>query len=176
MTIFLEETTKCMATFNLSPTEKQQVQNLAREIRKAGYAELDQFRIREDFYGLYGDIVQELTKRDSSKIELFYEFAELSNDILNLITPEMAYGYGALAKQNNLEPTTAFTGFASKANEVLQWNDATKQRDLIFCNLCEVLGNTSSLLAEFAKLNVKVHIEHDNFNQFFNLGYSNHAQ
>ena len=39
--------------YELTNEEKERVQDLVREIRKTGFANIDKFRIREDFYGLY---------------------------------------------------------------------------------------------------------------------------
>jgi len=88
-----------MKTINLTPEEQKQILSLAREIRKASFAELDQARKREDLYGLYSDIVQELYIKCNHKIGLFYEYAELLEDIIKLIPTEAAYCYSKMAKQ-----------------------------------------------------------------------------
>ena len=49
----------------------KKVESIARKMRMTKYAEMDGCKEREDFYGLYSDIVQELMKKDKEKVNVF---------------------------------------------------------------------------------------------------------
>jgi len=161
-----------MKTYPLTPSEQQRISNLAREIRMSGFAELDKDRIREDFHGLYSDIIQELGENFNDKIVKFYEFAELMDDVAKLTTPEMAYGYGRTAKKDGVDPKQGFTDFMREVNTAVTESESAKQRDILFYELCEALGDTRSLISEYVSLHARVNVEAYYINRFFELGYS----
>ena len=152
-------------------SQQQRILNLAREVRKSGFADLDQDRVREDFHGLYSDIIQELRVKFNDKIECFYEFSELMNDVTAMVTPEMAYVYGKTAKQAGTEFKQGFMDFMREVNNAVTKSEAAKQRDMLLRDLCEALDDSRGLLTDFIELHAKVNVVYSRIDRFFELGY-----
>ena len=162
-----------MKIITLTEQEQQQVHSLAREIRKMHYAELDKIRAREDFYGIFSDIVQELQKNCNSKIEMFYEFAELSNEKLSLVSPEMSYGYGKMAKQEGLDLDDGYSNFLLDATKKIIESEVLAKSDKLLYNLTQALGSAHSLITEFVSMHAEINIESTHAKHFFDSGYKN---
>ena len=160
-----------MKTLALLPTEKQQVQNLAQEIEKSGFAELDQDRIREDFHGLHGDIVQYLTSNCKKKIDDFNVFTQLMDEAANMITPEIAYAYGKTAKQAKADPETAFANFLLETNKAISKSEASIKCEELLDDLAVALGDVYSLIDEYFQLHTTINMVIKPLERFFNLGY-----
>ena len=65
-------------------TQEQQhkIKVIAKQIRCSKHAEFDNYAERGDFYYLYNDIIQELSRKDKNKMEIFYEFIKLDSELL----------------------------------------------------------------------------------------------
>ena len=161
-----------MKPINLTAQEQQQVSNLAKEIRKSSLAELDKNRTREDFYGLFSDIVQELAKNCNSKIDLLYDFAELLDEKIRLTPPEMAFIYGKMAKQKGQDLNQSFLVYLDAAANAIVSSGIIKRLEEAEVKLCVALGDAYGLLADFILLHAQV-VEYIKPQLFYKLGYSN---
>jgi len=160
--------------YELTNEEKERVQDLIREIRKTGFADIDQFRMREDFYGLYCDIVLEFQKnikRKSKNIETFYEYSELLDDIAGLTTPEMAYIAGKEAKEAGIDLDDGIDIFMCQIEDDICDSDLTTQADALCEELKLALGAADKILDEFILMRAKIDVINLNMEQFFQAGY-----
>jgi hypothetical protein len=163
--------TESAESIGLLPAKRQVVRNFARELRKVGYAELDRYRIREDFHGLYSDIVQELKTRPDKAAD-FYELSEVLDEIAALAAPDAAYACGWRAKKAGTEFHLGFMAFMRGVISTIEISGLSEKRDRLFQGLCETLGDARSLMTEFVELHGKVNIEQSQIDRFFKLGYS----
>jgi len=171
MSILSTETTTA-TIISLVPSKQQLVRNLVREVRKSGFAELDKDRVREDFHGLYSDILQELGEKHNDRITDFYELSEVLNEIAMLLTPETAYIYGWKTREAGTEPAQGFTAFMSDVVNAIEKSGLAKRCEKLFHSLCETLDDTRSLMTEYMELQSKVSIEQYQIHRFFELGYA----
>ena len=156
----------------LPPHKQYLVRNLAKEVRKSEHAELDKYRIREDFLGLHSDIVNELEAKAKDRITDFYELTEVMNGIAMLLTPEIAYIYGRRAKEAGTDFTEGFTAFIRESIAVSDKSGLSKKRDELFHSLCETLGDTRSLMTEYVELHGRVNVEQYQAHRFYEAGYT----
>ena len=130
----------------LPPHKQHLVRSLAKEVRKSEHAELDMYRMREDFHGLHSDIVQVLAENAADRIADFYELSEVLNDIAMFLTPEAAYTYGQQAKEAGTDFAEGFTAFMRAGIAASDESGLSEKRDGLFHSLCEALGDARSLM------------------------------
>jgi len=141
------------------------------EIERSGFAELDRDRIREDFQGLYGDIVLYMVENCNTKIEDFNEFTKLLDEAANIITPELAYAYGKMARQAGEDPKKAFIDFLLEASKTAGGSELSMKCEELLDELTEVLGDVHSLIDEYFQLHTIIKMVTNPLERFFNLGY-----
>jgi len=155
----------------LNTNQLQIIINLAKKLRKSDFAEFDEIRLREDFYGLQMDIVRELSKKGSI-VEAFFELSEVLNEIKLLLTPVIAYKYGWNTKETHIESEQGFINFMRDITKDIEASGLFKKRDNLFYDLCDILGETRSLMTEYLELHDKISVEQYHIKNFFDLGYS----
>ena len=156
----------------LPPHKQYLVRNLAKEVRKSELAELDKYRMREDFLGLHSDIVHELEAKAEDRIADFYELSEVLNEIAMLLTPEAAYIYGRQAREAGTDSAEGFIAFMREVIAISDKSGLSQKRDRLFHILCEILGDTRSLMTEYIELHGRVNVEQYQVHRFYELGYT----
>ena len=159
------------------PVDKQVlIHNVARQVRNTSYAELDRYRVREDFYSLHSDIVQALHGMQHSKITDFYAFSDTLEEIAQLTTPEDAYLFGRQEGQDGNSYDQGYHAFQLDMKAAIAASGLDKKCDGLFQDLCDALGDTRALLSEFVELYHMVNVEQYHIRRFFDLGYEDKGQ
>lgn len=111
---------------------------------------LDHDRVREDFYGLYGDIVAELAHRAPGRETLIYDYDELMEREQSLYIPEQAYEAGVSSR--GADRNRAFMDYARRLLLDTENQRFLNERDTMFYELRGLLGEAGGLLDEFNDL------------------------
>lgn len=156
----------------LTSKEKQRIEELAKQIRTANHMEFDKNREREDFFGLFNDITQELKKKNNEGVNHFYELVELMRESESILCPDDAYAYGKEAKRNDMEYTEGLRNYFLKVNEAANEKGLTSAKNTLFQELCNTLEDTRKLMTEFIEGYSKIlFVENYHIDEFYKLGY-----
>ena len=147
-----------------------ELNNAAREMTIQETLRLDMDRVREDFYGLYGDIAAELTRRAPGREAMIYDYAELMAKEQGMYIPEQAYAAGVDAR--GTDHNRAFMDYAKRLMLDPENQSFLKERDAIFNELRGLLGEAGGLLDEFNELYRTCHgIVGRKIDVFFDMGF-----
>jgi len=160
-----------MEMMTLSLNEKQKIYDLVMEIKIECNMELDEMRMREDFYSLHYDISQKL-KELCLNVDDFYELSELMKDVSKIITPYYAFAYGKVAKAENIDVHTSFSKFLTDASFQVNEHPATIERNSYLDAFLNAHIETGPLFEEFKDLYIKLDVINNNLEKIFMLGYN----
>lgn len=149
----------------------QDINKAAREIIVSETLRLDKDRLREDLYGLYGEIVTELATRAPGQETLIYDYTELMLKEQHLYIPEHAYQAGAAAR--GAERDSALMDYLRQLHLNPDNQRFLNERDAMYRELCGFLGETSGLLNEFNELYRRCYgIIGQKIEVFFDMGHT----
>ena len=151
-------------------TETQRVERLARSIRKRGYRDLDELRLRERFYFLHNRIVTLMTEM-CLDVDEFYGFVELMEDAADIFTPHVAYSYGKWAGTRKADPKKEYDEFLREMSIIIARSDAAKKRASYFGTYTKVREDLGVLIEKIYELHIKLSVVNRGFWEFFMLGY-----
>lgn len=130
---------------------------------------LDMERVREDFMGLYADIVKALSRQDSNYGYLLYEYTGLMEQEQRFFSPESGYEAGLCSQGTKFE--RMFMKYISDIYLEPQNLALLQKRDNLFYKICGLLGDASGLMSEFNDLYRECNgIISRNIDQFFLWG------
>jgi len=161
--------------------KKNEINGVVDKLLLSAWLDLDKNHIREDYFGLYADIVAELEFKASGKERLIYDYAGIMEKEQEIYSPFKAYEAGVSMGHNNAsDPESQIRAFISYMN-MLHSEEDTKcllnRRDNLFHELCGYLDDTSGLISDFTDLFRKCHcIISDNLSVFFDMGYVSACQ
>lgn len=136
---------------------------------------IDTDRVREDFYGLFGDIIAELSRRSPGRETMIYDYAELMAKEQDMYIPEQAYEAGVSARGS--EHDSAFMNYARCLLLHPENQKVLKERDAMYYELRGLLGETGGLLDEFNELYRTCHgIVSRKIDVFFDMGFYGDAK
>jgi len=156
---------------------KQEINITINEMLLTATLDLDKYYIREDYFGLYSDIVSELASKASGKERLIYDYANLMEREQKIYSPFNAYKAGVFMGYNNaIDPESQSKAFLNYIG-MLHSNEKNacllNQRDMLFIELCDYLDDTRGLMSDFNDLFRKCHcVISSNLSIFFDMGYN----
>jgi len=160
-----------MKTLTLSPSEKQQIEDLDSEIKRSSYAMFEEHKIFDKLFNTRNNIVQRLCYNCNNKIMDFYEFTNCMIEVFGMITPEMAYTYGKLSKKAGVDYKTAFAAFLNRISKITGNSEAAAKYEELLEGLREELGDAGVLIDDFFLLYTIISAEGKQRERFFDLGY-----
>jgi len=152
-------------------TIKEKIKEAAREMIFKETLRLDRDRKREDLMGLYGDIVDELSRRAPGHEAMIYEYADLMKLEQNLYCPEKAYEAGAGA--GDAQRDRAFMEYIMDIFLDPENRRFLQKRDSMYYEIRAMLGEAGGLLDEFNELYRACYgIIGNVIDRFFEMGYT----
>lgn len=146
------------------------IQTKVQETIKQRTTQLINDKIPDDLMGLYGDIRVELFQKVPDNENMIDDYANLLEKEQQIYSPEIAYQVGLETAQSGGEynPKKYF-------NEVYSSSDNQKlfnERDNIFHNICNLLGDTKGLIIEYTELYRLFHgVINEKIHLFYDWGY-----
>lgn len=129
---------------------KDIIEQKAAELASATLVQLDLYRKREDFYGLYSDIVTLLYQKEDGNEALLYEYAATLEKEQGFTSPASAYEAGR--RSTKAACASGFITFLSECYLTPENQVVLTRRDRLFEVLCGLLGDSWGLVTEFTEL------------------------
>ena len=150
-----------------------QITDIARNIKLSRCEKLDEYGERSDYFGLYGDIIQELSTKSNTYINIFYKFSMLLVEYYSHYCPEEAIIAGIKAKADGKCHHKGFFGYLMEVDIKLHAANLQVRKQVLYQQLCDVLGDAKGLIAEFVDGYAKfVSIEAYDMMEYFDNGYN----